>query len=94
MASVVPEPTSGWNLPPGCFYSDIESRYGDGGPTCGDCSHLLEGCCDFGICELEFWDAFEAASPETTRKAAAWAMGWIVDHYKDMQEDSCERCEA
>lgn len=89
------EPTSGWNLPPGCFESDIDRAFGgDDAPTCGDCSHLLEGCCDFGICELEFEDAFDEARPETPWKAALWARDWIVDHYKDMQEDTCERCDG
>lgn len=87
------EPASGWNLPPGCRDEDIDREFGRV-PTCGDCSHLLEGCCDFGICGLEFEDAFEeqqAREPLAPRESAEWAFGWIVDNYKDMQEDTCRR---
>ena len=88
------EPGSGYNLPPGCFESDANAPWNQvDGPTCGDCSHLLEGCCDFGICGLEFEEAFdekEAREPLAAWEAACWALGWIVDHYKDMQEDWCE----
>lgn len=88
------EPASGYNLPPGCFERDIDGHFGGPGPTCGDCSHLLEGCCDFGICELEFEEAFDerqAREPLAPRESAEWAFGWIVDNYKDMQEDACRR---
>ena len=55
------EPPSGWNLPPGCFEGDPNAPWNREEPkTCGDCSHLLEGCCDYGICELEFEEAFSA----------------------------------
>lgn len=88
------EPKSGWNLPPGCFEGDPDAPWNREEPkTCGDCSHLLEGCCDFGICELEFEDAFDDAKPETPWKAALWARDWIVEHYKDMQEDTCPKWE-
>lgn len=87
------EPASGRNLPPGCRDEDIDREFGRV-PTCGDCSHLLEGCCDFGICELEFEEAFDEAKPETPWRAALWAHGWVVDHYKDMQEDTCGRCDG
>lgn len=62
--------------------------------TCGNCSHCLEGCCDFGICGLEFEDAFDEADHEvktTPWKAALWARDWIVEHYKDEQEEVCDR---
>ena len=89
------EPPSGWNLPPGCFEGDPNAPWNHEEPkTCGDCSHLLEGCCDFGICELEFEEAFDDAEHDvktSPRKAALWARGWIVDHYKDEQEDACDR---
>ena len=58
------------------------------------CSHLLEGCCDYGICELEFEEAFEeqqAREPFAAWEAACWSRDWTVDNYKDMQEDWCER---
>lgn len=48
-------------------------------PTCGDCRHLLEGCCDFGICELEFEEAFEE---QQARERLA----------VDRREDSNGRC--
>ena len=62
----------------------------------GECSHLLEGCCDYGICEREFEEAFESDpnvgtdSPSAEWHAACWARNWVVDHYKDMQEDTCD----
>ena len=90
------EPASGRNLPPGCRDEDIDREFGRV-PTCGDCSHLLEGCCDFGICEIEFEEAFdekEAREPLAAWESACWALGWIVDHYKDMREDWCERCDG
>ena len=59
------EPPSGWNLPPGCFESDPRAPWNQEEPkTCGNCSHCLEGCCDFGICGLEFEDAFDEADHE------------------------------
>ena len=89
------EPKSGWNLPPGCFEGDPNAPWNKEEPkTCWDCSHLLEGCCDFGICELEFAYAFYDEKLETPWKAALWARDWIVDHYKDMQEDTCDRCDG
>lgn len=88
------EPGSGYNMPPGCYEGDPSAPWNQEEPrTCGECSHLLEGCCDFGICELEFSEAFDEAKPETPWKAALWARDWVVDHYKDMQEDSCPKWE-
>ena len=87
------EPGSGYNLPPGCFESDANAPWNQvDKPTCGECSHLLEGCCDFGICELEFEEAFEeqqARERLAAWEAACWSRDWIVDHYKDMDGDSC-----
>ena len=43
---------------------------------------------------LEFEEAFEeqqAREPLAPRESAEWAFGWIVDNYKDMQEDTCRR---
>lgn len=89
------EPPSGWNLPPGCFEGDPRAPWNREEPkACGDCSHLLDGCCDYGICELEFEEAFDEADREAKAspwKAACWARDWIVDHYKDEQEDVCDR---
>lgn len=64
------------------------------GLTCGDCSHLLEGCCDYGICELEFMETFERERLATAWDGARWALDWIVDNYKDEQEDWCARCDG
>lgn len=92
------EPPSGWNLPPGCFEGDPNAPWNREEPkTCGDCSHLLEGCCDYGICEFEFEEAFDEEAgkrPLPAWGAARWARDWIVEHYKDMQEDTCERCDG
>lgn len=89
------EPGSGWNLPPGCFDGDPNAPWNQvDEPACGDCAHCIEGCCDYGICELEFEEAFsaqEAKEPMAAWEAAKWARGWIVEHYKDMQEDWCKR---
>lgn len=65
------EPGSGWNLPPGCFDGDPNAPWNQEEPkTCGDCSHLLEGCCDYGICEFEFEEAFD--EEEGKRPLPAW----------------------
>lgn len=61
---------------------------------CGRCLHLLDGCCDYGICELEFSEAFDAAfaeDPKAAWEAAKWARDWIADNYRDMQADVCGR---
>lgn len=87
------EPESGWNLPPGCFEGDPRAPWNREEPrTCGECSHLLEGCCDYGICEVEFDDAFrekfDGADAEPG-DVAYWALPWIADHMRDMQEEAC-----
>ena len=65
------EPGSGWNLPPGCFDGDPNAPWNQEEPkTCGDCSHLLEGCCDYGICEFEFEEAFDEEAGK--RPLPAW----------------------
>ena len=87
------EPGSGYNLPPGCYESDIDRAMGAEDRTCGCCMHCLEGCCDYGICQLEFEKAFDDAEHDvkvSPWRAATWALEWAVDHYKDMQEDTCE----
>lgn len=95
------EPVSGYNLPPGCLEGDPRAPWNeDEQRTCGECSHLLEGCCDYGICEREFEEAFESDpnvgtdSPGAEWHAACWALRWVVDHYKDMQEAACETFES
>lgn len=30
----------------------------------------------------------------TAWEAAQWALDWVVDHYRDMQEDACAMCGA
>lgn len=91
------EPGSGCNLPPGCFEGDPKAPWNQKEPrTCGECCHLLEGCCDFGTCELELWEAFAARQAEgrmATWEAVLWARKWIADNYKDMQEDVCPKWE-
>lgn len=88
------EPASGYNLPPGCLEGDPRAPWNrEETRTCGECAHLLEGCCDYGICELEFEEAFdeeEVKRPLPAWEAACWARDWIVEHYKDMQEDTCD----
>ena len=69
-------------------------QHGERRSAQGDCAHCIEGCCDYGICELEFEEAFsaqEAKEPMAAWEAAKWARDWIVEHYKDMQEDWCKR---
>lgn len=88
------EPASGYNLPPGCFEDDPHFNQPDG-RTCGECQHCLEGCCDYGICEVEFEEAFDSG---VTRGKSHWetankVLDWVVENYKDMQEDACERFE-
>ena len=88
------EPGSGYNLPPGCYDSDPNAPWNQADePTCGGCSHLLNGCCDYGICELEFEEAFDAREAKGSMaawEAALWARDWIAHHYKDAQEGACE----
>ncbi len=92
------EPTSGWNLPPGVFEGSPDAPWNrEELKTCGDCLNLVEGCCDYGICELEFEAAFAMAQRNkrcgTPWEAARWALEWIPEHYRDMQEDWCEHFE-
>ena len=48
------KPISGYNLPPGCFEHDIDAYFGEGKPTCSECKHMVECCCDYGICRREY----------------------------------------
>lgn len=83
------EPPSGWNLPPGCFEGDPNAPWNREEPkTCGDCSHLLEGCCDYGICEFE--EAFDEEAgkrPPPAWEAACWArlQGHAGGHVRTMR---------
>lgn len=93
------EPESGWNLPPGCFEGDPDAPWNREEPrTCGECSHLLEGCCDYGICEVEFDRAyaeeFGTGDAENSSFGAMWALEWIPNHMRDMQEAACETFES
>lgn len=93
------EPESGWNLPPGCFEGDPDAPWNREEPrTCGECSHLVEGCCDYGICELEFdkayADEFETGDSENSSVGAMWALEWMPNHMRDMQEAACETFES
>lgn len=47
---------------------DIDREFGRV-PTCGDCCHLLEGCCDYGICGLEFEEAFTGGDAHGNRSS-------------------------
>lgn len=84
---------SGFNLPDGCTGAAIDRRYGEGKPTCAECVKMHEGCCDYGICEIEFddafWDRFDGTEPHPS-DVAHWALPWIANHMRDMQEAACE----
>lgn len=53
------KPISGYNLPPGCFEHDIDAYFGEGKPTCAECKHMVECCCDYGICRREYQEALD-----------------------------------
>lgn len=67
-------------------------HFGEGKPTCAECIKMYECCCDYGICEVEFDDAFrekfDGADAEPG-DVAYWALPWIADHMRDMQEEAC-----
>ena len=91
------EPASGYNLPPGCFEHDIDAYFGEGKPTCAECKHMVECCCDYGICRLEYQEALDNEFCEcegqiklTQSDGADWALWWIPDHMRDMQSVACE----
>lgn len=87
------EPGSGYNLPAGCTDAVIDRHYGEGKPTCAECVKMHECCCDYGICEIEFdnafLDRFDGTEPHPS-DVAHWALPWIADHMRDMQEAACE----
>lgn len=86
------EPDSGYNLPPGCLDGDIDRRFGERGPTCAECAKMYECCCDYGVCGLEFDRAFadDVEADEEPAFVAAWALEWIPNHMRDMQEAACD----
>ncbi len=86
------EPPSGYNLPPGCFEHDIDAYFGEGKPTCAECSFMREYCCDYGICTREFNTAFgqELYGHEIPIDVATWALNWTSDHMRDMQSVACD----
>lgn len=91
------EPPSGYNLPPGCFEHDIDAYFGEGKPTCAECKHMVECCFDYGVCDLEYKEAFNdefgnfnAESDSILPDVAEWALDWIANHVRDMQGIACE----
>lgn len=91
------EPPSGYNLPPGCFEHDIDAYFGEGKPTCAECAKMHECCCDYGICGLEYQEAFDnefgnfkAEADSILPDVAEWALDWIAYHMRDMQGVACE----
>ena len=83
----------GYNLPDGCTDAAIDRRFGEGKPTCAECVKMHECCCDYGICEIEFddafWDRFDGTEPHPS-DVAHWALPWVANHMRDMQEAACE----
>lgn len=72
--------------PLGVTDQTINEEFGDR-PTCYECRHLIEICCDFGVCALKLREKFGVeADPEKV-------IEWSSDHLQDMQEDICGRFE-
>ncbi|MFR3876820.1 MAG: hypothetical protein ACLTYW_00210 [Collinsella sp.] len=59
---------------------------------------MVECCCDYGICEVEFDRAyaeeFGTGDSENSSFGAMWALEWIPNHMRDMQEAACETFES
>lgn len=85
------EPGSGYNLPDGCTDAAIDRHFGEG-------KRMVECCCDYGICEVEFdrayADEYGTGDAENSSFGAMWALGWIPNHMRDMQEAACETFES
>lgn len=82
----------GYNLPDGCTGAAIDRHFGEAKPTCAECIKMYECCCDYGICEVEFDDAFRGkfdGADAEPGDVAYWALPWIADHMRDMQEEAC-----
>lgn len=88
------EPGSGYNLPAGCTDAAIDRHYSEDKPTCAECKRMVECCCDYGICEREFdkayADEFGTGDSENSSVGAMWALEWMPNHMRDMQEAACE----
>lgn len=56
-----------------------------GRPTCYECSHCIEVCCDYGVCAIKLFNKFGVEADP--KKVIAWA----ADNLVDMQEDICDR---
>lgn len=88
----------GYNLPDGCTDAAIDRHFGEGKPTCAECKRMVECCCDYGICEVEFDRAyaeeFGTGDAENSSFGAMWAREWIPNHMRDMQEAACETFES
>lgn len=51
--------------------------------TCFTCSHLIELCCDYGVCDLELARRFDdTADPCEVAE-------WCAENLMDMQSDVC-----
>lgn len=88
----------GCNLPDGCTDAAIDRHFDEGKPTCAECKRMVECCCDYGICEVEFDRAyaeeFGTGDAENSSFGAMWALEWIPNHMRDMQEAACETFES
>lgn len=84
------EPASGYNLPPGCFERDIDGHFGGTGPTCGDCSHLLEGCITALTAErrltMTISDEDRREIANELRKQAAYCDGSLSEWWQRLQD--------
>lgn len=66
------EPTSGWNLPPGCLEGDPRAPWNEPDPwagrTCGECKHCAEARLMDGskavLCAWDPGEAMEEIEPE------------------------------
>lgn len=83
---------SDFNLPPGVTSGDIDRHFGEK-PTCMECCHLMELCYDCGVCNLDYYRAYDDGEFDapTIWETLAKARDWIADHIVDGQEAACER---
>lgn len=65
------------------LYAPLDD-YGAKDPrTCSTCSHLIELCCDYGVCELWLLRHFgDRADP-------CEVADWCSENLMDMQSDGC-----
>ena len=82
------EPDSGYNLPPGCFDSDIDRAYGGERRYCSECVHCIESdeldCC---VCELKLREAI--AKLKGTQR---WSPRYILAAVEDAVVDDSDCC--